>query len=155
MISGGSLWIGGLTPTIARPVLEATDVQQWLTRLQEPVRLNVEPGVPGRDDTTWVRLTAAAKGHDLQWLIDTGGDLPADDVAREIGRVVSAPVTAAPVNAMDLDSGSFSDMVLVRVTAGQIGAMNALMTTGNGVYIRGRQCKVFPLTTVRTGAAVQ
>ncbi|MFM7983515.1 MAG: hypothetical protein ACKPKO_29735, partial [Candidatus Fonsibacter sp.] len=97
---------------------------------------------------------AAAKGHDLQWLIDTGGDLSADGVAREVGRMIAAPITAAAVNAMNPDSGEFVDMILIRVPAGQVNAMHALMAAGSGVHVYGRRCKIYPLTIVRTGTPV-
>jgi hypothetical protein len=78
MIVGGLIIFGGVTPAMVRPVLEGTVAEQWLGRLQQPVRILCEPDDPGRPHEAWMRLPAADRGHDLQLLVDTGGDIEAD-----------------------------------------------------------------------------
>ena len=91
MMVGGTLTLGGVTPAMISLVIEGTTAGQWMGRLHLPVRILCEPDNP-------VRL------HDLQWLVDTGGDLEADQVARALGDQIGAMVTATPVNAMHPDT---------------------------------------------------
>jgi hypothetical protein len=89
---------------MVRPILEGTAAEQWLGRLQQPVRILCEPDNAGRPHEAWMRLPAADRGHDLQWLVDTGGDIEADQVARALGAQIGAMVTATPVNALHPDT---------------------------------------------------
>ncbi|MFM7982207.1 MAG: hypothetical protein ACKPKO_23095, partial [Candidatus Fonsibacter sp.] len=61
MIAGGSLWLGGLSPTMVEPVMEMTGLQIWMERIHEPLRLVVEPGLPSLPGCTWARLVSAEK----------------------------------------------------------------------------------------------
>ena len=81
MIVGGMVALGGAAPATVAPILEGTTASQWTGRMHLPVRVMCEPDDPRRPHEAWIRLPAADRGHDLQWLVDTGGDLDADDVA--------------------------------------------------------------------------
>ncbi len=94
-------------------------------------------------DDAWVRLPAADRGHDLQWLVDTGGDLDADPVARTMGNLIGAMVSSTPVNAPHPDSDAFGDMVAVRVPTDRAAAVRALAASDMGLTIAGRRCHCF------------
>ncbi|MFM7982177.1 MAG: hypothetical protein ACKPKO_22945, partial [Candidatus Fonsibacter sp.] len=141
MVAGGTLWVAGLAPAMVEPVLEVMEDQAWMGRVHEPLRIVVEPGAVASPGCTWVRMVSAEKGHDFQWLVDTGGDLPAEELARAIGRILGATVGPALVNAMHPDTGRFSDMVLIKIAAGQATVMRALADTWAGLHVAGRVCR--------------
>ena len=79
-----------------------------------PIRYVKEPG-DDRANIEWVRVPAADKGADLQWLVDTGGDRDADGVARAVGRRLATAASGTPVWAQHPDTGAYGHMVAVRV----------------------------------------
>jgi hypothetical protein len=85
-------------------------------------------------------------------MVDTGGDIDADDVARAIGVQVGRVVTAAPVYALNPDTDSFSDMLTVRVPPDRAATMRDLVAVGTTVYVNGRDCRILPLTLTRSSA---
>ena len=84
----------------------------------------------------YVRIPLADRGHDLQWLIDTGGDIEADHVARSLSTMIGGAVAAAPVVALHPDTESYSPMVPVRVTAALARAMRAMVGTCHPIIVR-------------------
>jgi hypothetical protein len=150
MIVGGMVILGGVTLATVDPILEGTTAGRWLGGVHLPVRLLWEPEDRERPHEAWIRLAAADRGHDLQWLIDTGGDLEAYQVARALGDQIGAMVTAAPVNAMHPDTEEFSDMVAVRTSTDRAATVRAMVASGTALLVEGRRCAMYPLTVVRT-----
>ncbi|MFM7983417.1 MAG: hypothetical protein ACKPKO_29245, partial [Candidatus Fonsibacter sp.] len=111
MIAGSAVWVGGLTPAMVAPVMDTLGVDQWMGRIHRPVRIEQEANNAGPHGGVVARLSAADKGQDLQWLVDTGGDIDADEVGCALGSLIGAAVSSAPVNALHPDSGIFADMV--------------------------------------------
>ena len=102
MLAAGTLMIGNVSPTMVEPVLEKIGCRGWNSRLTTPMRYVKEPG-DGRH-MEWIRVIAADKGADLQWLVDTGGDHDADGAARAIGGVLGTTASGTPVWAQRPDT---------------------------------------------------
>jgi len=100
-----------------------------------------------------IRLPAADRGHDLQWLVDTGGDLDADVVAMAVGRHINGMVSGAPVLALHPDTEAYCDMVAVRISPDRSTSMRALVAMGGCLHIQGRDCRLLPFTITRSGLA--
>ena len=115
-----------------------------------PVRLLCEPS---SDGAAMIRLPAADRGHDLQWLVDTGGDLDADVVAMAVGRHINGMVSGAPVLALHPDTEAYCDMVAVRISPDRSTSMRSLVAMGGCLHIQGRDCRLLPFTITRSGLA--
>ena len=97
----------------------------------------------------WVRVIAADKGADLQWLVDTGGDHDAGGVARAIGRRLGAATSGTPVWAQHPDTGAYGHTVAVRVPAGRAAEMRAMAAAAQTLHIQGTECRFYPMTATR------
>jgi hypothetical protein len=151
MVMAGAVVLGGTSPALVAPVLEGTTAGRWIGRLFPAVRMVCEPSNTTREGDAWVRVPLAERGHDLQWLVDTGEDLDADLVARTVGRQIGAMVSGTPVNALHLDTEVLTDMVAVRTSTDRAAALRSMVATGGHLIVAGRRCAVYPLTVVRTG----
>ena len=89
MVAASTLMIGNISPAMVEPILDEIGVRRWTNKLMTPMR-NLKGPRDDRTDMEWVRVIAADKGADLQWLVDTGGDHDAGGVARAIGRRLGA-----------------------------------------------------------------
>ena len=87
MIAAGTLMLGNVGPAMVEPILDEIGCRGWNNRLTTPMRYVKEPGGDS-GNAEWVRIVAADRGADLQWLVDTGGDHDADGVARARGRML-------------------------------------------------------------------
>jgi len=143
MITGGMLILGGASPATVQPLLDVIGARRWIPAVAPPARLVCEPG-----DSRFARvcLPAADRGHDLQWLVDSGGDIGADEdeVASAVGRQIHGMVAGAPVVALHPDTDVYADMVTVRVPPDRAAAMRALASTGLCIHVAGRECRLFP-----------
>jgi hypothetical protein len=101
-------------------MLEGTTADRWIGRLFPAVQLVCEPSSTAREGDAWIRIPLAERGHDLQWLVDAGGDLDADMVARAVGRRIGAIVSGTPVNALHPDTEVFTDLVAVRTSTAML-----------------------------------
>ena len=73
---------------MVEPILDERGVRQWMGQLLAPIRRTKEPSGEGQGGGEWIRLPTADRGADLQWLIETGGDHDADNIARAVGRML-------------------------------------------------------------------
>ena len=113
-----------------------------MNKLMVPMRYARAPG-DGRGGMEWARLTAADRGADLQWLVETGGDHDADRMAEAVGRRLGAAVSGSPVWAQHPDTGAFCHMIAIRAQAGQAAEMRALAATDQAIHITGAECKIY------------
>ena len=142
---------GNVSPTMVGPMQEETGARRWMNNLMVPMRYAREPeGGDGSAD--WARLTAADRGADLQWLVDTGGGHEADSIAGAVGRRLWTMVTGAPVWAQHPDTGAFERMLAVRVPAGQAAEMRAIVVAAQTLYMGGGECRIYPMTATRPAA---
>ncbi len=141
MVSGGSLLLGGAAAALVQPIIDAIGARRWVPLVAPPVRLLCEPS---SDGVAMVRLLAADRGHDLQWLVDTGGDLDVDVVAVAVGRHINGIVSGAPVFALHPDTEAYCDMIAVRVSPDRSTSMRALVAIGGCIQVNGRDCRILP-----------
>ena len=137
MVTGGTLMLGGASAATVQPIIDAIGARRWIPLVAPPVRLLCEPG---GGSVAMVRLPAADRGHDLQWLVDTGGDIGADIVAVAVGRQINGMVSGAPVTALHPETETFCDMIAIRVSPDRATSMRALVAMGGCVHVGGRDC---------------
>lgn len=92
-------------------------------------------------------------GSTWQWLVNTGGDLDADRVARALGLQLGVMVAGGMVTAMHPDTDNSTDMVAVLMPADQASALRAMAAIGCMLYVYGRECRILHMTILRRGNA--
>ena len=95
------------------------------------------------------RFVPPAEGHDLTWLVATGGQLAPERVGAAVQALAGCPVYATLVEAHHPDLGDYAPMVLVCLAAGREAAAQQWAGADAGLHVAGRRWRVFPLTQLR------
>ncbi len=148
MLVGGTLCIGNLPPLQVTPYLAVSGQVRWMRSLYPPTRLHlaVAASVAGGH---FGRLTHATVGQDLRWLVDTGGDVAADEIARLMSRRTGGTLTASPVLAWDPGTREYRPMLQLTGGAWALAAMDCVLTTDAHCRVRGTAFPILRFTHTR------
>ena len=96
-----------------------------------------------------IRFASPASGHDLMWMVATGGQIHLDRVAQALRNVLGEYPTTDMVCALHPETQAFEPMVQVSVP----NHLRNLMIMGPAaeafIQIGAHRCKVFPFTEIR------
>ena len=134
-------------PAMTDACFDLAGVWDWCTPVTPPCRLHflrVSAGC-GR-----FRFTGPSEGHELMWLIRTGGRWTEARVGHALQALLGRAVYVSPVTARVPGQDTYEDMHLVRLPDGAATvAMRGIATSGRGLTIAGVRLEVFPLTQLR------
>ena len=135
----------GCAPAVAEAVLQGCAQQE--TGIHVPRRILTYP--THREHEVDIRLSSPSAGHDLTWMIATGGQVHPSTVANALRDVLGEYPTAEAVCGLNPHTREFEQMIQVTVPA----HLRQRMLMGPGaegrIFVEGRSHRVYPFTEVR------
>ena len=144
----------GIAPAMVGGLVESAGIGRWMGGLWPVARIEVdgafqEPRGSGSVLTVPVRVRHGEVGQDHQWLVDGGDGLELGLFAQAAIRHTGTRVNAAPVQALDEQSGAYRYMVLLRTGGEGVAAMEALVASARGLRVGSGWYRVLRYTHVR------
>ena len=148
IIAGGGVGVIGIAPALAGGVLDRAEAVVDLGSFNAPRRM-MFAALAGRGVGD-CRVVDAQGGHELRWLVRTGGQWSEDLIGGEVQRRIRRDVQAMRVHAETL-GGRVERMVMITLPdRAALERMRGLVAEGGALRVKGIRLEVFPLTCLRS-----
>ena len=150
MVAGGVAVLGVL-PALADATLESAGIQEWTRAAFPPRRLHFATGNAGYGQGCGqFRLSQPGEGHELTWLVHTGGQWSEARVGAALQGALGRAVFVTAVEARVPGGDTYDDMLMVRLPdATATEALRCLASGAGGLRVGDAALDVFPVTQLR------